>query len=330
MKNYQKRAITIINNTINELNLKLTDLNVLTEVGSNNYLFTPIIPALANANKVFAWVNNSKYGNGAEIIENCMKVLNELGLNNVEFSLNERNPNHIIEADIITNSGFVRPLDRNLLSFVIKRNVAIPIMFEAWELRKSDIDIEYCRELGINIGGTDENHFSINVFSFIQELSLKMVFESGLEVKDNFILVWSNDQFGVMAEEAFKRNGAKVLRSNKIDDFILNIQFLDLVFICDYYESRDYFGKSKDSIFHENIISLFNGKFIHLYGKVNIGYCKSMDLDIWPQIDGYERTMTKTLDYLGSIPTLRLLTAGFKVGELLIKKEFNHPLLQII
>ena len=61
------RAIEIIEQTIKRLDLKLNSYIVLTEVGSNNYIYTPIIPLLAGAEKVYAWTRDSSYGSGEHI-----------------------------------------------------------------------------------------------------------------------------------------------------------------------------------------------------------------------------------------------------------------------
>ena len=116
--NINHRAIKIINETIESLDLNLNSYVVLTEVGSNNYLYTPIIPLLAGAKKVYAWTNDSSYGNSNQIISNCKQLARDLGLlNRIEFSANNKIIQHIKEADIITNSGFIRPINKNLLKF---------------------------------------------------------------------------------------------------------------------------------------------------------------------------------------------------------------------
>ena len=61
------RAIEIIEQTIKSLDLNLKSYVVLTEVGSNNYIYTPIIPLLAGAKRVYAWTRDSSYGSGEEI-----------------------------------------------------------------------------------------------------------------------------------------------------------------------------------------------------------------------------------------------------------------------
>ena len=43
------------------------------------------------------------------------------------------------DADIVTNSGHLRPLDEEAVGRM-KPGAAIPLMYEAWELRPDDVD----------------------------------------------------------------------------------------------------------------------------------------------------------------------------------------------
>ena len=67
------RALNIINDTIKSLELNLNSFVVLTEVGSNNFIYTPIIPLLAGAKKVYAWTKDSSYGKSEDIVKKMFK-----------------------------------------------------------------------------------------------------------------------------------------------------------------------------------------------------------------------------------------------------------------
>ena len=68
------REKILIKNIIKKINLSLNELTILTEVGSNNFIYTPIISIMAGAKKVFAWTKDSKYGMGKDIIEDCIDL----------------------------------------------------------------------------------------------------------------------------------------------------------------------------------------------------------------------------------------------------------------
>ncbi|WP_452603013.1 hypothetical protein [Pontimicrobium sp. MEBiC06410] len=324
------RAIQIIKDTIKSLNLDLTSYVVLTEVGSNNYLYTPIIPLLAGAKKVYAWTRDSYYGKGEEIVNQCLEIVKYLGLEDtIEFSINSGNENHIKEADIITNSGFIRPITNAFLKNV-KPGVAIPLMFEAWEIRTQDLDLEACTNYNVKVAGTWENHPKIKVFNYVKELTLKMLFEAGYEISGNKFIIWSNDHFGEKAEEVLNLNNAReIIVTTDYQVLKSNIYNVDAILLFDYHETKNYFGD--DSIFNLRELKQLNNRFgiVHLYGNVDYNYLLERNVNVYPAKDGKALNMTFTLAYVGLLPVLRLLTAGFKVGQESLqntKSELSQPI----
>jgi hypothetical protein len=203
-------------------------------------------------------------------------------------------------------------------------------MFEAWEFRESDIDIEYCKTNNIKVAGTNEHHPSINVFDFLGPLALKLAFNSKMEILRNSILIWSDDDFGKVAYEAFKSAGAdKVDMTIDTEQLYSQASGLDFIFICDYSESRVIIGDN--GIFDLTILQQENPAltFVHLYGRVDPLFARKFDFNVYPEKQGYAQVMTETLGHVGLKPFIDLQVAGFKVGaELLNNKlsELSQPL----
>ena len=310
------RAIQIIRQTIKSIDLNLDSYVVLTELGSNNYIYTPIIPLLAGAKKVYAWTRDSSYGKSEDIIEQCLEVAKYLGFENqLEFSANRKNYEHVRQADIITNSGCIRPINETLLKYA-KSNIAVPLMFEAWEIRDQDLDIEACTKNNVRVAGTWENHPKIRVFNYVKELTLKLLFEAGYEISGNKFIIWSSDHFGEKAEEVLKLNNAKeVIVTADYHVLLANMKDVDAVLLFDYHESRDYF--CSNGVFNLSELKQVNNHFgiVHLYGSVDVNYLREKKVQVYPDKNGKAMIMTFTLAHVGLIPLLRLLTAGFKVGQ---------------
>lgn len=323
------RVLNKIRKKIVELDLDLSGYNILTEVGSLEYIYTPIIAALGNANKVFAYTKDSKYGLAKDIISQCQKILKSIDLlDKVEFCSDEVSEDHLENADIITNSGFIRPLDEYKLKHISPTTV-IPLMYEKWELRDSDIDIDYCKSKNIKVAGTWENHPSLLVFNHIGPLAIKMALNAGYEIYENKIIIWSDDHFGEVTKQAYINLGAKevILTS---DETILNdnINEVDFIFICDYDEEREY--GTKDFFNFENLLNKNqNFGIVHLYGKINYEKYNNLLTNIYPPFDGVPNIMTFTLGHLGINPIVNLQVSGFKVAESL-KKSINCEFAQII
>ncbi|MGY2935016.1 hypothetical protein ACVWZ6_004618 [Bradyrhizobium sp. GM6.1] len=95
----------------------------------------------------------------------------------------------VCNVDIITNSGHLRPLIAHLRS-----DAAIAFMFEAWEFRREDLDIEACARRKIPVVGVNERHPAVDVFSFLGPLAVKQLHDCGLAVLGNRIgLLCDND-----------------------------------------------------------------------------------------------------------------------------------------
>tara|TARA_R110002033_G_scaffold92356_2_gene141796 strand:+ start:319 stop:1311 length:993 start_codon:yes stop_codon:yes gene_type:complete len=322
------RVLFKIRRKIEELELDLTGYTILTEVGSSEYIYTPIIAALANADRIIAYTKDSKYGSAENNISSCKVLLKTLSLSDrVEFYSEDILQEHLENADIVTNSGFLRPLDEGKLKF-LKKSAVIPLMYEKWELRNSDIDVEYCNRNKIKVAGTWENHPSLLVFNHIGPLALKMALNAGYEVYNNKIIVWSDDHFGEVVEQAFLNIGAKEVILTTDEKYLLeNIEDVDFIFICDYDEEREFGGK--DFFNFENLLRKNkNFGIVHLYGRIDFAKNKNLLTNIYPNFDGFSSLMTFTLGNVGINPLINLQVAGFKVGESL-KKNLECDFSQI-
>lgn len=310
-----RRALRIIQEGIKRLQLNLAGTTVLTEVGSNNYKYTPIIAALAGA-RVNAWTADSPYGSGNEVKQQCLEVARACGVESmISISINEKPVDHVASADIITNSGFVRPLNSDLLTKA-KDGLVIPLMFEAWELRGEDIDLEFCKQKGIKVAGTWENHPSIGVFDAVGPLAIKLAMEAGFEVYQNNIAVWSDDHFGEEACAAFKAAKATSVKSyTKVDDLMKDLADIDFIFICRYSEKESFFGPN--GIFDIDRMLAINDSVgvVHLYGDIDNELLKARNIKVYPDRRGRSMTMTRTLAHVGLKPVLNLQIAGLKVAQ---------------
>lgn len=319
------RAISIIQRVCGDLELNLTGKIVLTEAGSNNYVYTPLIPLMAGAKLVYVWIRDSRYGRAESIAGELLKIVRATGFEE-KICVRENSfiSRDISSADIITNSGNLRPIDKQFLSHT-KTGVVVPLMYEAWELRENDIDVKHCSTLGIKVAGTWESHPLINVFDYIGILAAKLVLNAGFEILGNRILIWSDDHFGEVAEAAFKKLGAKsVISTTNLDELYRALPDTEVVYICDYSEATEIIGPA--GLFEVDKINLLNPSvcFVHLYGEVNENFAFENKVNIYPAKGGARHIMSETLSYVGLEPLLRLQVAGFKVAEELLTGKASN------
>lgn len=113
------------------------------------------------------------------------------------------------ESDIVTNSGFVRPIDATTLGWM-KPTAVVPLMWETWEFRSSDLDLDACRALGILVMGTDEGRPPFPMYSYVGLLALKLLFELGLEGLRTRVLLLGGGKMGEAITDVLNRCGAHV------------------------------------------------------------------------------------------------------------------------
>src|SRR5208283_1396101 len=160
------KAVQMVEN----LSLNLRGYRVLTEAATGYYAVTPVLAALAGA-EVLALARDSRYGSGTQAGFEVDRLARAAGLSNRIRVTDRITDQDIAGADLVTNCGHLRPLDRG---FVEKMGVAsvIALMYEAWEFRARDVDLLACRERGVRVVGTNERHSRLRVFDYLGMLAV--------------------------------------------------------------------------------------------------------------------------------------------------------------
>ncbi|WP_297422295.1 hypothetical protein [Clostridium sp.] len=314
------RSISLINKAIQFNKLNLNDLIIFTEAASGEFIYTPIIAAMAGAKKVYAITKDSEYANKEEVRKNTMLFAELCEVKDkVCVTYDKQN---IMEADIITNLGFVRPIDRETMD-MLKVNAVISYMCEPWEFRKEDLDIEYCRQKAIKIMGTNENYPGLDVFKFNGPLALKMLFDAGIEVCKSKIIIVSNDNFGhVIYDTLSKLSSDAVLVKDLNEDNYGLLRNADAIIIADYTCDKCFIGKDSSGISAEKLKELSNFvTVVQFAGIVDINDLKENKISFYPDRNVGNYRMGKTLAYLGPKPIIDLHCAGLKVGEIMYKND---------
>jgi hypothetical protein len=284
----------------------------------------PIIAALTGAKEVIVCVKDTKYGKADGIIKSCKLLIKSMSINTtITFRKNEVEIQDLKRADVVTNSGMLRPLNREKIRYM-KSSAIIPLMYEKWELRTSDIDIAAANEFGIKVAGTSETANQCKVFQYVGPLTLKLCLEAGYEVLDNKIVLWSSDAFGDEIENYFSNCGANVIRPRTISDLYEQCRSgTEILILADYHETRDLNDFSYIDFKYINELNPLLG-LIHLFGDINFDLFSQIFPIVYPKKDGYASTMSQTLAYVGPTPFVKLMAAGFKVTEECISERYSE------
>jgi len=305
MKNLHKIP-ELISKTIDLLKLDLTGFTVLTEAASGPYSVTPVIAAMAHAKKVIALTSDSRYASTAEVILQTHQLEKLCKQDTIEIATT-RSSKFFAQADIITNLGFVRPLDIKVISHM-KSTAVIPYMCEGWEIRSGDVDFDACKKHEIPVLGTNEEYPILNTLSYCGWLCIKMMLDAKIELPHSRILIVSGDKFGPIIKKELVKAGLAVKLS--VIQKPIDISQSDVIIIANYTTEDEIIGHyilPKD-------VNKLKPSIIQFAGKNNL---KNLDYDInvYPIKTLSPHRMACTFSELGVKPVIELHALGLKVGE---------------
>jgi hypothetical protein len=332
---------------VRTLELDLRGKTVLTEAASGAYVVTPVLAAIAGG-KVFAFSRTTKYGKVEEVFANTRTLADSFK----EFSLDihlidQLNPEVINQADIITNSGHLRPLSESILKHA-KNEVVIPLMYEAWEWREADMDIAYIKKRGIKIGATNERHPNVDVFNYLGDMALKQIFDAGICLyKNKFILLCNND-FGPFIAKVLAGicDGLAVIDLNehrgRYDENQIdwiggfpeiripeNYRNAEAVIFTAYPFDKDWIGEKTPVSVHQ-IRSQLSDPFILRYaGDLNEEFLQNKGLRFFPEHvhSGHMGILPSAIGY---DPIIRLQSGGLKAAEALLSGQYDYKNIKIM
>lgn len=333
--------------TVGALDLNLKGKTVLTEAASGPYVVTPILAAIAGA-KVFAFTRNTRYGNVQDIFSETRKLMAECHSMDLDIHLiEELTPEIIAEVDMMTNSGHLRPLNEEKLKHA-KDGLVIPLMYEAWEWRDEDMDLGYIRKRGFQLGATNERHPDVDVFNYLGDMALKLIFDAGICPYNNrFILICNND-FGPYIAKVLGKNcsGLLVVDEDKNQDKYqgMPIEWMggfpqvtipgsyrdaEAVLFTAYPFTQEWIGDSHP-VSLDNLKSQLSDPYILRYcGDLSVADLDKAGVRYFPShvASGHMGVLPSAV---GFDPTIRLQAGGLKAGEALMSGQHTYKSLPIV
>jgi len=324
------RIKRLIENAIKAFSLDLHDITVLTEAASGPFVATCLIAALAGAKKVIAITRDSEYGSAEEVIKYTQDMAEYFGVSKIVHAYDTPALFFANEADLVTNLGFVRPINSCFIK-QMKKQSAISLMWETWESRKDEVDIECCFEKNIPVLGVSENDHRLQTFKYLGLLAIKLLLEENIEVFKSNILLIGSGIFGQAIRDSLTKNNAYVLHIDlsegpfKYDnEFIYFIQNADAIIVAEHSIKYPVIGGEMgipiEAIKERGV------KVIHISGCIDYDGLTQNNIVKTPLRKVAPGYMTVTTDYVGPRPVIELHTAGLKVGEALVRgmRLFNE------
>lgn len=200
----------LVDEAVRRCRLDLTGYVVVTEAATGPYVVTPVLAALAGA-EVSAITASTRYGTVEQVSDATLELAAALGVADRICITTERTPALFANADIVTNSGHVRPITADLAA-AMKPTAVVPLMFESWEVQagRIDIDLDTLRRRGVQIAGTNERHPHVDVFSFLGSMAVVHLADAGVSAYQGRIAMLCDNPFEDYLVGGLKAAGAEV------------------------------------------------------------------------------------------------------------------------
>ena len=114
----------------------------------------------------------------------------------------------------------------------MKPSAVVPLMYESWEYRPTDVDLQACRARGITVAGTNERHPDVDVFSFLGQMAVMQLHDAGIAVRGSRILLLCDNDFGPFIVQDLKNSGAEVTESCRLSADVTIARALDAVIVA--------------------------------------------------------------------------------------------------
>jgi hypothetical protein len=304
------RLVELMRASIARTSLDLSGRVVLTEAASGSYIVTPVLAAMAGASSVYALARDSRYGTAAELGAATLDLAVRAGVAPRLSIVGEKTADVVGEADIVTNSGHVRPIDRRTIAWM-KPNAVVSLMYEAWEFRASDVDLDACRERGIVVAGVNERHPAVDVFSYLGIMAVRLLLDAGVAVYGSRVLVLCDNPFAPFIERGLRSSGADV----EVRASLAGAEPpFDAVVVALQPGDAPVLDAEAALILSRN----FPGAVVVQYwGDLDRAACERAGIPVWPPADPGRGHMGVLPSAVGPEPIVRLQTGGLKVGEVL-------------
>ncbi|MGA4540313.1 hypothetical protein ACPA54_09975 [Uniformispora flossi] len=298
-----------------DLGLDLTGKTVLTEAATGAYAVTPVLASLAGA-RVIAYTKSTRYGSVTDVAELTGAVAGFADARGPIEVVSVLDPvRHIAAADVVTNSGHLRPIDAGFAK-LLKPGAVVPLMFEAWEigLGRDDVDLAALREHGIAYAGTNEHHPMIGVFEHHRGMVLRLLSDCGIAAYGANCVVLCDNPFEPEIVDGLVRAGASVHVAASLE-LVNTPQDVDVVLVALRPGDRPVLGAPEA----RRIAARWPGAtVVQVWGDIDREALGASRVPFWPLDAPAAGHMAILPSAVGPEPIVRLQAGGLKVAQILL------------
>lgn len=205
---YAASVARTIQRQIGSCDLTLGELVVATECANGAYASTAAAAVAAGAAHVWAYGADSRWATVEQSEADVRALIEALGADQSRLTVvRDKAQVPWAAVDIVTNSGHLRPLSADLIG-ALPADAVIALMFEAWELRDGDIDVQAAVRCDVPIIGVDEHHPACGAFEFVGALAVSEAMRRSWSIADAHVAVISDNAFAPPVLRALNAAGA--------------------------------------------------------------------------------------------------------------------------
>lgn len=326
---HPERLRALLSEWVSRLGLDLRDRLVVTEAGTNHFALTPLIAAQAGASRVFTISRDSRWGSAADAHAGVEKLRRALGVPDRITPLERLDASVLGRADLVTNLGWVRPLDAARIT-CLRPDAVIAAMCEAWEIREGDIDLGACAMRGIRVAAVDEDHPLVDVFEHNALLAVKMLQKLQIEIHGTRICVVGRGKFADRIAPFLERLGADVRRAPTLsgEQAAKSLERADALVIADYDRTDLILGEGGEMTVGDLVKLSPHAAVVQFAGWIRVGEIRAAGLRVFPEEEAGPRRMGRTMAYLGPGPLVALHASGMKAATMLLDGSGPEGLIQ--
>jgi hypothetical protein len=279
---------------------------------------------LAGAETVVAVSRDSRFGLARDVAAETAAWAAELGLADRLILQTGRPVFPSGGIDLVTNLGFVRPIDDSILSR-LSEYAAVTLMWEPWEARGTDIDFAAAQCRGIPVVGTNEHHPRVRTLDYVGMLAAKLLFESGSPIFATRIGVIGSPPFAPAIAARLKALGASVfvcdpkLIQTPLHEWYGSLAAApDAVVLAEHRTPRVLIG-DPDGL-SPSRLDADSVQVVHICGAVDRDAVALMR-NVYPSDIAPFGWMTRTTSHVGAKPVVDLHVAGLRAGEIVVRSR---------
>ena len=304
-----KRLIKLIKDSVNKFQINLEGFSVLTEAATGNYVCTPILAALAGA-KVYALAKESKFGTIDQIESEIGSIAKILNINKWISIIKSMDEIELEGIDVVTNTGFVRPIDRSLID-KLKPGCVIPLMWEPWEYRPNELDLDRAISKGLKVYGTNETDPRLQTMRYIGMTVLYFLLKEKRSCFSSRVMIIGCEKFIEAIASILANNNYSICSYLTNEYRGVDITDFDAIIVAEHSNPKLIIGNSSNSLINNSSITE-DQLIIHISGNVDLDKLKCKHYPEKPASFGY---MSYTTDFIDSSAVVDLHAAGLKVAE---------------